>query len=207
MKDEKANPPVPVPEQVEGGKTDTIHSKEAGDLAAAHTLFLSCKNRLLNINEWGQIAGKLSAEFRLTDEWGQEISGPPQVGNFIRIDIPGPGTNVGDGYDWVEVEELEDKTDPKGEVESVYIQVRPADNPANNKDDVAHFFNAKASSSFTLHRQVFKVTAGVHGRNEVPNTDSESLLDKTRNVAVGAAAIFGFNAPQWKGLVKGVMGE
>jgi len=207
MKNEKSDPPVPVPEQVEGGKTDTTHAIEAGDLAAAHTLFLGCKNRLLNINEWGQIAGKLSAEFRLTDEHGKEISGLPQVGNFIRIDIPGPGTTVGDGYDWVQVEEIEDKTDPKGEVESVYIRVRPADNPVNDKNDVAHFFNSKASSSFTLDRQGLNVTAGVHGRNEVPNTDTERLLDKARNAAVGTAAIIGFNAPQWKGLVKGVMGE
>ncbi len=130
-----------------------------------------------------------------------------QVGDHFKINIPGPGTNTGEGYDWVTIEAIEDDTNAEAETESVLVRVRPAENPTNEKKDVAHFFTDDASSSFTVHRQGNKVTAGVHGRNEVPNTGAESLLDKARNAAVAVGAIIGLSTPQWKSLSKGLLGK
>jgi hypothetical protein len=198
---------LPVPEQKEGGKTDAEYSKEAVGTTAAHDLFLQSRERLLNINEWDKIAGALSAVFKLTDSNGREITGKAKVGDFIKIDIPGPGTKAGKGFDWVRIEVIEENHNDSSQMESLLVRVRPCDNPTNNKEDVAHFFTNKASSSFTLQRDGITVTAGVHGRNEVPNTKTESLYDKTRNSTIAVAAIVGLNAPQWKSLVKGIMGD
>jgi hypothetical protein len=49
------------------------------------------------------------------------------------------------------------------------------------------------------------VTAEVHGRNEVPNTETDKTVDKVRNAVVGLGAITAFSAPQWKSLVKGLL--
>ena len=207
MESKTSIPPQPIPEQKEGGQTDTDYSKTTNGLTEAHELFLACRERLLNINDWGKIAGALSAEFKLTDAAGNLVSEKPKVGYYIKIDIPGPGTKAGQGYDWVRIESIEEDIKADAPGESILIRVRPAENPKNAQQDVAHFFNSQASSSFTVHREGNTVTAGVHGRNEVPNTQTESLLDKTRNSAVAVAAIIGFNAPQWKSLVKGLLGD
>lgn len=207
MDSRTSNPPVPVPVQKEGGKTDAEYSKTAVDAAAGHELFLQSRERLLNINEWDKIAGARSAVFKLTDANGSGIGGKAKVGDYIKIDIPGPGTKAGEGYDWVRIEAIEDNENAEAAIESLLIRVTPCDSPTNNKKDVAHFFTDAASSSFTLHRDGNTVTAGVHGRNEVPNTKTKSLHDKLRNSAVAMAAMVGLNAPQWKSLVKGIMGD
>ena len=207
MESKSSLPPLPIPEQKEGGQTDTNYSKTTTNKTGAHELFMKSRERLLNINEWDKIAGALSAVFQLTDAAGNVIAEKPKVGYYIKIDIPGPGTKAGQGYDWVRIEAIEENLNADAPVESILIRVRPAENPKNDQQDVAHFFNSKASSSFTIHREGNKVTAGVHGRNEVPNTQTESLLDKTRNSAVAVAAIIGLNALQWKSLVKGLLGD
>jgi tellurite resistance protein len=94
-----------------------------------------------------------------------------------------------------------------GNEESITVTVQPSTNPLNDKDDVAHFFSEEASSSFVVKRVEKKITAGVFGRNEKPNTEAESFIDKARNVAVAAGALSGFSKLQWKSLVNGIMEE
>src|SRR5688572_15813579 len=69
------------------------------------------RKRLLNVNDWQKIAGNGSSEFRVFDEQGNPYNGPVRVGNYFRIDIPGPGPATGDGYDWVRVEAVEETGD------------------------------------------------------------------------------------------------
>ncbi len=49
------------------------------------------------------------------------------------------------------------------------------------------------------------VSAEVHGRNEMLNTEANNLLDKNRNALAGAAAIAGVSKFQWKSLTKGLI--
>ena len=49
------------------------------------------------------------------------------------------------------------------------------------------------------------ITAGVYGRNEVPNTKSEAVMDKVRNAAVALGAILGASRVQWESLVHGIL--
>jgi len=205
MNEPQAN--IPLPPQEEGAVTNIEATEELKRIEEARELFTAAKKRLLNVNQWDKVCGKMSAVFKLTDEKGNEIEGSPKVGNHFKIDIPGPGTASGDGYDWVRVEAVEENQDDKDDTESILIRVRPADNPTNNDNNVAHFFSGKATSNFVVSREKNTVTAAVYGRNEVPNTSTDKPLDKTRNAVVGTTAIAGFSNPQWKSLANGILGK
>jgi hypothetical protein len=198
---------ISLPSQEEGSEKNIETTEELNTVEEAKELFKEARKRLLNINQWDKVCGKLSAVFKLTNEQGEEIQSDPEVGNYFKIDIPGPGTASGKGYDWVRVEAVEENRDEQEDFESLLIRVRPADNPSTNDSNVAHFFSDKATSNFVLSREKKIVTAAVYGRNEVPNTTTDKPLDKTRNAVVGTTAIAGFSNPQWKSLVNGVLGK
>lgn len=197
---------IPLPEKEEGSNKDIEASAKAKTREEAKQLFEKAKSRLLDVNDWDKIAGKASAVFRLTDENGKEIEGAPKVGNYFKIDIPGPGAKTGKGHDWVRVEAIEERKDSDEDREFLVMRVRPSDNPEIASKEVAHFFSDKATSNFLVLREKNEVTAAVLGRNEVANTDkTTSLLDKLRNAIVGSGAIGGLSYPQWKNLVNGVL--
>lgn len=191
-----------VPLHHSGIQTNTENSIEATNQKDALTLFEKVKQRLLNVNEWHHFAGTPSAEFQLTDDKGNEVQRPIRKGDHFKINIPAPKSVSGEGSDWVRVEEVEMKKDQ--DLEWVAIHVRPATNPGNELKDVAHFFTNEATSSFVVRREGNTITAGVYGRNEKPNTETEKVIDKIRNTAVAAGAISGFAKLQWKGLVNGL---
>jgi hypothetical protein len=192
-----------IPEQQTGQSTNTESEVECNTIEEAKAFFRIVKERLLNVNNWHKIAGKATADFQLTDENGNAINRHAQSGDHFRIDIPGPGTQSGDGYDWVRIEVVDEEHNTNEECQ--IIRVRPATNPTNEKQDVAHFFSDEATSSFMVKRENNKVIAGVYGRNEKPNTHAESLVDKVRNTAVATGAITGFSKIQWKSLVNGLV--
>ena len=192
-----------IPEHQSGSKTDNEAFVELGDVSAARKFFEVVKNRLLHVNNWHQLAGKATADFVLTDRQGNEVDRTAQEGDHFKIDIPGPGPATGDGYDWVQIEKIEEMHTP--DLESVAIRVRPATNPTNDRKDVAHFFTDEATSNFIVKREGKTVSAHIHGRNEKPNMVAETAIDKARNTAVATGAITGFSTLQWKSLVKGLI--
>jgi hypothetical protein len=192
-----------VPEQRKGNESNTESSKSCGSTEQAKSLFKQLKQRLLDVNHWHDLAGALTANFRLTDPDGNNVNRTVQKGDHFRIDIPGPGTVTGEGYDWVQVEEISETVNDDSE--TVAIRVRPATNPNNEKTDTAHFFREDATSSFVVKREGNKLVAAVYGRNEKPNTKTDSLIDKARNVAVATGAVTGGAKLQWKSLVEGLL--
>jgi hypothetical protein len=192
-----------IPNQEEGAEVNVEDSVVLQNETEAASFYTVVKERLVNINGWGKLAGALSAEFALTDDQGKEIDSYPRKGNYFKINIPAPGIITGEGYDWVQIEEVQEEGD--GESESIAIRVRPASSPVNNKEDVAHFLTDEATSNFIVKRQGAKITAGVYGRNEKPNVKADTLLDKARNAIVGTGAVSGLAKLQWKGLVNGLL--
>ena len=188
-----------IPEQNDGIQSNTESEIELSGEVEAKSFFETVKKRLLKINEWHHFAGTGTADFQLTDEFGNSIDRLPQKGDHFKIDIPGPGSVTGEGNDWVKVEEITEKEDCFG------IRVRPATNPMNERNDVAHFFDEAATSTFIVKRIKNKVIAGVYGRNEKANTDTEKTVDKIRNAAIATGAISGFSKLQWKSLVNGLV--
>lgn len=179
---------------------DSVHFSDA---AEAKRFFRVVKARLLDVNRWKEWAGARGAAFGLTNDQGQALKAPPQPGNYFKIDIPGPGIATGEGYDWVRIEEV--KEEAEGDCEYLSIRVRPAPSPVNEKKDTAHFYTDEATSNFIVKREGKKVSAGVYGRNENPNVEAETIIDKIRNAVVGTGAAAAFGKLQWKALVTGLL--
>lgn len=194
-----------IPAQHTGDRSDIVEHIDTSTPRQAHSTFVEAARRLLNINDWKDLSGPLSAGFVLTDHQGAKLDRAPRPGDFIRINIPGPGTATGEGYDWVRIESIDDKTDPAGHEESLAMRVRPVANPTNNEPDVAHFFDDTATSTFMIERKDLRVTASVHGRNEQPNKDVGRPVDKMRNTVVANVATSGVAARQWTMLTKGIL--
>ena len=197
-------PEESIPEHNEGSAVNVEDSVTLQNEAEAKHFFQQVKDRLLHISAWHEYAGTLSADFKLTDQHGNEVERKPQKGDFFKINIPAPGLQTGEGYDWVRIEEIKEQADGMDEYTS--IRVRPTSSPVNEKPDVAHFYTEEATSNFIVKREGTKVTAGVYGRNEKPNVKkAESLLDKVRNAVVGTGGVTAFSRLQWKALVSGLL--
>jgi hypothetical protein len=97
-----------IPENQEGKEIAAEHSVTLNDVSAAKLLYEQAKQRLLLVHNWGKIAGKLSADFQLTDDQGTEVKRLTMKGDHFRIDIAGPGSKAGEGYDWARVEDLKE---------------------------------------------------------------------------------------------------
>src|SRR6476659_2439356 len=90
-----------IPQQEEGVSTNTedliqLHEKEA------EHFYSVIKERLLNIKSWHKYAGETSASFCLLDDKGNPLNRNAKKGDYFEIDIPGPGSNAGDGNDFVQ---------------------------------------------------------------------------------------------------------
>ncbi len=192
-----------IPEQKEGSHMD-ITAKIALDSAdEAKAFYELAKTRLLEVYRWYEICAVPVSTFILTDAAGNEVKRQVQEGDYLKIDIPGPGTSSGDGYDWVKVESLLEES--INQADTLSMTVRPAPNPLSGNDDTAHFFKETATSTFQVKRLNNEVYAEVHGRNELANTKTEQLTDNIRNTLVGWSAKLGMSFPQWKSLVTGIV--
>jgi hypothetical protein len=192
-----------VPSHETGKPIDTEEAVTLESEEDARVFYQTVQERLLHVNEWHRLAGELSARFQLVGPDKKEANRPVQKGDYFRIDILGPGSPAGGGYDWVQVEDIQRTADEH--IESIGIRVRPVSSPLNQDPDVAHFYSPESTSSFTVTREGKKITAAVYDRNTKPNEKPDSLLDKIRNAIVGASAVTAFSKIQWKGLVKGLL--
>jgi hypothetical protein len=192
-----------VPAQYTGKEVEAEASVECKDENDAKMFYNVSKERLLNVNNWHKIAGIISARFQLIDPNGKEISGNAEKNDYIKVDIPGPGSKEGDGFDWVCIEEL--KEIDEANVQSTGFRVRPSHNPLGDKNNIAHFDDDAATSNFIVTREGIKVSAVIIDRNVKPNDDTESATDKIRHTAIGMSAIGAFSKLQWQNLADGLV--
>ncbi|TCC88070.1 hypothetical protein EZ428_20325 [Pedobacter frigiditerrae] len=191
-----------IPKQEIGSEMDAVSSISFETLEEAITFYILAKQRLAAVSNWAKVCGTDATTFELLNALG---SAPAELGegNLIKIDIPGPGTGVGSGYDWVKIEKIE-----SGETlnEQYFgFRVRPCANPEKPTAGTAHFFKDTATSTFLIRLSQNTVYAEMHGRNEVPNTEDASFFDGLRNMTVGYTAKIGLSYPQWKLLVDGLV--
>ncbi|UJF29627.1 hypothetical protein L0B70_12425 [Kaistella sp. 97-N-M2] len=192
-----------IPKQEEGGFSDNVSEVKFETVAKAALHFETVKQRFLDINSWEIFAGEEKAEFMLCDEKDDQIRTEPQVGNYIKIKVPGLHNETGDSFDWVRIEHFEKEKSADGEI--VYIRVRPCENPHRRDGKIAHFFKDKATSNFLVRWEDKSVFAEVHGRNEKPNTEDLNILEKARNSIVAIGGIIGGSKFQWKSLTDGLV--
>ncbi|WP_256010607.1 hypothetical protein [Desertivirga xinjiangensis] len=196
-----------IPENQQGAKSDNSSSITLSSPEEALNHFQLCRDRLLRVSQWHSLAGQASASFTLTDASGRQIDRQLQKGDFFKIDIPAPGSDSGEGFDWVQVEAVEEDVNENENWEYILVKVCPASNPETPDRSTSHFFDENANSYFLIKRVNQTVTAEVHGRNELPNTDTETLKDKIRNTVIAIGAMIGISSAQWKSLTEGLISK
>lgn len=192
-----------IPNQYTGVKSDTVSEILFNNDADAKIHFETVKKRFLDVNSWELFAGEEKASFSVRDENGDLLLEEPKTGNYFRIKIPGLHNSTGDGFDWVIIENIDEQKSDKEEC--VYIRVRPTSDPTKPDEKTAHFFDPKATSNFIIQREGNKISAEVHGRNEEPNTEDLSFLEKVRNLLVATGGVIAGSKFQWKSLTEGLI--
>lgn len=191
------------PAQRTGEKIDTESSYEFETPEEAQTFFEVAKKRLLNVNHWHELAGKFLARFHLTNAKGRKVNRMLHEGDYFKIDIPGPGPKSGEGFDWVQVEKIDEMSNP--DVQSIGIRVRPAPNPQHKTNAVSHFYSDESTSNFIITREGNNLTAAIYDRNISTNKKTNNLPDKVRNKLTGGSAMALFSKLQWKQLAEGLL--
>lgn len=192
-----------IPSQYTGGHLDTTSHVTFNNEFQAREFYNKAKHRLLDVSHWWEICEVPISTFTLTDQTGCQLNRLAAINDYIKINIPGPGTSSGDGFDWVKVEQIIEEERPDQSMLS--LQARPCPNPTNDSNQIAHFFESSATSTFQIKLQGNTVFALEHGRNEVANVNTNNILDNVRNGLVGWSARLGLSFPQWKSLMKGVI--
>ncbi|MEJ1240788.1 hypothetical protein WBG78_21765 [Chryseolinea sp. T2] len=188
-----------VPPQRSGKAIDASAFAVLSTEKTANFFFELVKNRMQHVNSWSVIAGKLSAEFQLVNKEGLEVFRKAQEGDYLRIDVMGPGGTSGKGYDWVKIEELSDDADMYG------FRVRPSSQPATNRSGPDHFYDDESTSTFQVIRKGQRVVVTISDRNIKPNNDTANVVDKVRNHMVAWAARARFSEIQWQALAEGLV--
>lgn len=195
-----------IPAQTEGRQTDFCEAKTVQNLQEAHQLFLMARAKMLDVTNWYNYCYGASSKFGLIDKEGNLLHRSAQIGDHFFIDLPGtPGSDAGDGLEWVIIENIIEAGNESSEEEYIVMVVRPVPDPRKNEKEIAHFFSDISTSTFIVSRVGLTVHAEVHGRNESPNNQGVDLHDTIRNTAIALSARIGLSGPQWKKLAKGLL--
>jgi len=192
-----------VPEQQTGKAIYAESSVEMNDDMSAMIFFEEVKKRLSNVNQWHNLTTGLTAKFQLVSDKGKTVERTVRKGDYCKIDVPGPGTHAGEGFDWVRVEEMESMSSQ--EEEFFAFRVRPTESPLSENSDVAHFYSPESTSTFTVTRNGNRITAGIYDRNTKPNDEAYFAFDKIRDAVVAVAGLVGLSKIQWKKLTDGLI--
>lgn len=193
-----------IPIQHTGRSMDASESVCFPEKVDAKDFYEIVHNRLLRIDKWYELADLPIASFVQIDQNGKETFDLAKVGNYIKIDIPGPGLLSTQGFDFVRIERI-DETD-EDNLQEVTLTLRPSSDPNDESDnETKHFFKNVATSTIQIKRINASINANYFGRNELLNLETEALTDKLRNFFVGMGARLGASYPQWKLLLKGLI--
>jgi hypothetical protein len=188
-----------VPPQRSGKAIEAEASAVLSTEKTAVVFFELVRNRMQHVNSWSVIAGKLSAEFQLVNKEALEVFRKAQEGDYLRIDIMGPGGTSGGGYDWVKIEQLHDEPDSFG------FRVRPSSHPSAHRAVPDHFYNEESTSTFQVTRVGRHVMVSISDRNTKPNNEATNVVNKVRNYVVAWAARARFSQIQWQALAEGLV--
>ena len=192
-----------VPEQRSGQSSFTYSRIKCRNHSHVAACFQTAAERLWNVNQWNEYAGKPTATFQLFDETGNSVNRPVQKGDYLRINIPGPDNPDTDGGDWVQVVQTGKRT--ADDKELTFITVKTAANPMVRTIPPTHFFDQPATSTFVVYRKHLTIMAAVFGRNEHSNLKSPNLFTRIRNWFVYIGAQLGLANLQWKALTHGLL--
>jgi hypothetical protein len=187
-----------VPEHNKGNQLDLKIEESCKTVDEAVALFDRACNRLRHPETWKAMTGSLGASFETP------LTSKLEVGDYIQIEIPGPGLTAGAGYDWAKVDAIEENMSSSAD-EIFGMKLMVCENPEHPEKGTAHFFASGATSTFIVERRGQQLTVSYHGRNEVPNIKNEEIGDKVRNVVVALGAMAGGSEIQWRAFLTGLL--
>lgn len=176
-----------VPANYKGSSNDSFACREYKMNEEAFSFFKVLINRLLSVSRWSEYAGGENFVFELTDAEGHLKNDPPEINDKIRIQLPGFKYDAGNGYDWVEVSRIEEKNED--DVQFFLLEVSPCECPYSSEDKTAHFYWENSTNTFIIAQRDNTVQVSIHGRNEVSNTEEQTIKDKVRNFVMASASI------------------
>lgn len=162
------------------------------------------KKRFFDINNWQKYGGIGTAEFKLYDSVGKQVSRNPIRGDYMRIKIPGPHRNGHIAYDWVCITNISSEF-LNWENELCLITCKPSSSPLDKNPDIKHFYSCDSSNTFIISKIKNHIKVGVYGRNEIPNLPQKGLFNKIRNFFVSLGGTGGVVKFQWKRLAEGLL--
>lgn len=201
----KLNVDTLLPLKNSGSSNDSFAHRELDAEEAAENYFNEIKKRLLTVSKWSQFAGGESFVFELTDGEGRLKNDPPLLSDRIKIQLPGPKDDAGNGYDWVEVVRMEEGRHQ--DTNFFLIELSPCDCPYNLDEKTAHFYSENSTNTFVVAKQGRLVQVSIHGRNEAPNLDHQTFIDKIRNFVVANTGIVAGSRIQWDIFTDNLMKE
>lgn len=193
-----------IPAQVKGGSHDIVSMHCANSIDSAKDCFQKLQDRLMSVNEWHTFSAKVKTQFVLIDPLTDEPTTELKEGNLIQIDIPGPGSPSGSGFDWTVITDLQ--IGNKNEDTPYFaFTIRPCPAPNTKDDTVAHFYDEESTNTFIVRRIGTCIYAEVHGRNQIENTSDVPVLDVVRNKAVAIGSKFGIGSLNWIGFTSALL--
>ena len=193
-----------IPAQLKGGSHNIVSMQCANTVDIAKRCFDELLLRLKSVNEWNSLSEKINAKFFLLDSKTVETTSELKVGNFIKIDIPGPGSPSGSGYDWTEIIEIQNGLE-NDNAPFFAFTIRPCPAPDSDKETVSHFYNQESTNTFIVRRLGTCIYAEVLGRNQIENTTDGPFLDIIRNKAIAIGSKIGFGSLNWMGFTQGLL--
>ncbi|GAB2562272.1 hypothetical protein [Spirosoma areae] len=157
--------------------------------AAATEAFARSVAKLLDVNGWSTLS-QFTADFALHDQAGHlKPQGPVQVGDYIRVDLPGPVPQ-----NWVRVSHL-DRQETWAE-----FTVQPSADPQDSKpDEIAHFFDQDARSTFRVALAGQTISAFEIGQQErINNQEPQAGERAVINTVVAEMGWLFYQKIQWK---------
>jgi len=191
-----------IPDQIKGKENNIETVKNAESRAEAIAIFKRAYARINDPLHWHVLSRVAVARFLPPSN--PNLNRPPLIreGNYLRIEIPGPGPKPGDGYDWVKVDKVIHEGSSDATDEIFGMTLRACSNPEKNTATTAHFFQSQATSTFVIRRTGNTVIASYHGRNEIPNIHTDSSLGNIRNAFVALGAAAGLSETIWSIIIK-----
>ena len=160
-----------------------------GDERLAAEAFPCSVTKLFDVAGWSSL-GILSADFALYDSAGRDKpAGGVDTGDFVRITLPGPVPE-----NWVRVI-YTFRDDKRAE-----FTVQPCPDPMTDKpDQIDHFFDQQARSTFRVMRDGCTISAVEMGQHEAINNQQPQAGERAFiNTLIAEAGWLFYQKIQWK---------
>ncbi len=178
-----------------GSENNAVSFLSCNSETEAFDRFRKLSQKLLEVNGWNEYAGKNPTEFYLYSK-EKDKAAIAQLNDLVKIKMPAPKNNLGNSFDWVMVNRIENIEQTESKV--LLLQMKPHSCAESANGNIAHFYTGEASNTFILSKKNKVIQFSIHGRNEVANTSSVGFFNSLRNFFVAAGGIFGGSKIQWQ---------